>query len=116
MASREFGAVAGSDVLEGRCWWGGGEQGCDNIRAVVIVELVDKAQGSNSSANLQARQIGSVSDDVEGSTLDGRKPSQGRGCSAHPGEHGVLHYCGHKVIVHSSAAVQQLGSRTLEAF
>ena len=47
MASREFGAVAGSDVLEGRCWWG--EQGCDNIRAVVIVELVDKAQGSNSS-------------------------------------------------------------------
>ena len=41
----------------------------------MIAELVDKAQGSNSSANLQAWQIGSVSDDVEGSTLDGRKPS-----------------------------------------
>ena len=24
MASREFGAMAGSDVLEGRRWWGGG--------------------------------------------------------------------------------------------
>ena len=62
MSSREFGAVAGSDVLEGRCWWG--QQGCDNIRAVVIVKLVDKAQGSNSSANLHDGQICSVSDDV----------------------------------------------------
>ena len=81
-----------------------GEQGCDNIRAVVIVELVHKAQGSNSSANLHAWQIGFVSNDVEGLTLDGRKPSQGRGCGAHPGEHGVLHYWAHKAIIHSSAA------------
>ena len=102
MVSREFGAVAGSDVLEGRCWWG--EKGCDDIRPVVIVELLDKAQGSNSLANLQAWQIGSVSDDVKGSTLDGRKPSQGHGCSAHLGEHGVLHYWAHKAIIHSSAA------------
>ena len=64
---------------------GGGGQGCDNIRAVVIVELVDKAQGSNSSANLQAWQIGSVSDDVGGSTLDGRKPSQGSCVSGEDG-------------------------------
>ena len=101
MASRELGAVAGSDMLEGRCWWG--EQGCDTIRAILIVELVNKAQSSNSSANFQAWQIGSVSDDVEGSTLDGRKPSQGRGCSAHPG---VLHYWGHKAIIHSGAAAR----------
>ena len=70
----------------------------------MIVELVDKAQGSNSSANLQAWKIGSVPDDVEGSIVDGRKPSQGRGCSAHPGEHGVLHYWARKAIIHSSAA------------
>ena len=70
----------------------------------MVVELVEEAQSANGSTNLQAWQIGSVSDDVEGSALDGGKGSQGRGCSAHPSEHGVLQHCADKVVVHSSAA------------
>ena len=68
------------------------------------MELVEEAQSANGSTNLQAWQIGSVSDDVEGSALDGGKGSQGRGCSAHPSEHGVLQHWADKAVVHSSAA------------
>ena len=102
MPSQDFRALAGSAVLEGRCRWG--EQGCHNIWSIVVVELVEEAQSANGSTNLQAWQIGSVSDDVEGSALDGGKGSQGRGCNAHPSEHGVLQHWADKAVVHSSAA------------